>query len=125
MFMDEFDKEARLLEQLAKIRESFLLRMRSQLPHLRGLLERIRTGDSSALVPLQMFAHKIHGSGATFDFAAVSASAGQVEDLLGVLIGISADPIIEPQDLTPLLERGERFALEIGAATAQGTGVHR
>jgi hypothetical protein len=125
MFMDEFDKEARLLEQLAKIRESFLLRTRGQLPLLRGLLERIRAGDSSALVPLQILAHRIHGSGATFDCAAVSASAGQVEELLGVLIGMSAASGIEPQDLRPLLERGERFVLEIGAATAQGTGVYR
>ena len=120
--MDDFDK-ARMLEELAKIRENFLLRMRGQLPLLHGLLERIRAGDTSALVPLQLLAHRIHGSGATFDFAAVSASAGQVEDLLGVLIGISAASDIEPQDWRPLLERGERFALAIGAATVQGTGV--
>jgi HPt (histidine-containing phosphotransfer) domain-containing protein len=123
--MVDLDNEARLLEHLAKIRENFLLRMRGQLPLLRGLLERIRAGDSSALVPLQILAHRIHGSGATFDCAAVSASARQVEDLLRVLIGISAASDIEPQDLRPLLEGGERFVLEISAASVQGTGVHR
>jgi HPt (histidine-containing phosphotransfer) domain-containing protein len=123
--MNDLDKEARLLEQLAKIRENFLLRMRGQLPLLRELLERIRAGDSSALVPLRILAHRIHCSGATFDFAAVSASAGQIEDLLEALIGTSADPAIEPQDWRPLLEHGERFAVEIGAATVQGTGVYR
>jgi HPt (histidine-containing phosphotransfer) domain-containing protein len=70
-------------------------------------------------------AHRIHGSGATFDFAAVSASAAQIEDLLEALIGTSALPDIESQDLRPLLEHGERFALEIGAATVQETAVHR
>jgi HPt (histidine-containing phosphotransfer) domain-containing protein len=122
MFMDDLDKEAQLLEQLAKIRENFVLRMRGELPLLGELLGRIRAGDSSALVPLQVLAHRIHGSGATFDFAAVSASAGQIEDLLEALIGSSADPSIEPQDLRPLLEHGERFALEIGAATVRGPG---
>jgi hypothetical protein len=125
VFMDDFDKAARLQEQLAKIRENFLLRMGGQLPLLRGLLERIRAGDSSALVPLQVLAHRIRGSGATFECAAVSASAGQVEDLLGILIGTSAAAGTEPQDLRPLLERGERFALEIGAATIQGIGLYR
>jgi HPt (histidine-containing phosphotransfer) domain-containing protein len=123
--MDDLDNEARLLEQLAKIRETFLLRMRGKIPLLRELLGRIRAGESSALVQLQVLAHRIRGSGATFDFAAVSASAGQIEDLLEALIGTSAVPDIEPQDLRPLLEHGERFALEIGAATVHGTGVHR
>jgi HPt (histidine-containing phosphotransfer) domain-containing protein len=125
VFMDDFDREARLLEQLAKIRGNFLLRMRGQLPLLRELLERIRAGDSSALVPLQILAHRIHGSGATFDFAAVSASAGQIDDLLEALIGTPANPAIEPQDWRALMEHGERFALEIGAATVEGTGVYR
>jgi HPt (histidine-containing phosphotransfer) domain-containing protein len=123
--MDDLDNEARLLEQLAKIRETFLLRMRGELPLLRKLLGRIRAGDLSALVLLQVLAHRIHGSGATFDFAAVSASAGQLEDMLEALIGTSAAPDIEPQDWRLLLEHGERFAFEIGAATVQETGVYR
>jgi HPt (histidine-containing phosphotransfer) domain-containing protein len=119
--MDDLDDEAPLLEQLAKIRETFLLRMRGQLPLLRALLGRIRAGDSSAPAQLRTLAHRIHGSGATFDFAAVSASAGQLEYMLEALIGTSAVPDIEPQDWRPLLEHGERFALEIGAATVHGT----
>ena len=124
-FMDDIDKEARLLEQLAKIRETFVLRMRGQLPLLGELLERIQAGDASALVPLQILAHRIHGSAATFDFAAVSANAGQLVNTLEALIGTSAAPGNEPQDWRLLLEHGERFALEIGAATVQETEVHR
>jgi hypothetical protein len=123
--MDDIAKEARLLEQLVKIRENFLRRIRGQLPLLRELLVRIRAGDSSALLQLQVLAHRIHGSGGTFDFAVVSASAGQLEDMLQALIGTSAAPDSEPQDWRLLLEHGERLALEIGGATVQETGVCR
>jgi HPt (histidine-containing phosphotransfer) domain-containing protein len=119
--MDDFDKEARLLEQLAGIRESFLHRAQGDLPLLRELLGRIQAGDSTGLMQLQTFAHRIHGSGATFDFAAISESAGQIENLLEVLIGTSAAPVVEPHDLRCLVECGRRLELEIGAATTQGS----
>jgi HPt (histidine-containing phosphotransfer) domain-containing protein len=118
---DDFDKEARLLGELAAIREKFLLRTRGELPLLRELLGRIRAGDSTGLVQLQIFAHRIHGSGATFDFAAISESAGQIEKLIEVLIGTSAASVVEPHDLRSLVERGRRLELEIGAATTQGS----
>jgi len=119
--MDDVDKEARLLGQLAGIRESFLRRTQGDLPLLRELLARIQAGDSTGLVQLQTYAHRIHGGGATFDFAAISESAGQVENLLDVLIGTSAAPVVEPHDLRRLVECGRRLVLEIGAATTQGS----
>jgi HPt (histidine-containing phosphotransfer) domain-containing protein len=123
--MDDFDKEARLLGKLAAIRESFLKRTRGELPLLLELLERIQAGDSSGLAQLQIFAHRIHGSGAIFDFAAISESAGQIENLLEELIGTPAASVVEPHDLRRLVECGRRLALEIGAAATQRSAVDR
>jgi HPt (histidine-containing phosphotransfer) domain-containing protein len=123
--MDDLDKKARLLEKLATIRESFLHRTRGELPLLLELLGRIQAGDSAGLVQLQNFAHRIHGSGASFDFAAISESAAQIESLLDALVGAPAAAALDPRDLGRLVECGRRLALEIGAATAQGFAVDR
>jgi chemotaxis protein histidine kinase CheA len=123
--MDDLDKEARLLRQLAEIRENFLRRTRAELPRLREMLGRIQAGDSTGLVPLQIFAHRIRGSGATFDFAAISESAGQIDNLLEVIIGTSAASVVEPHNLRCLADCGRRLELEIGAATTQGSAVYR
>jgi chemotaxis protein histidine kinase CheA len=117
--MNDFDEETRLLRQLARIRERFLQRAQGELPLLRELLGRIQAGDLTGLVQLQFFAHRIHGTGATFDFAAISESAGAIENLLEVLIGTSAASIVEPHDLRCLVECGRRLVLEIGAATTK------
>jgi hypothetical protein len=122
--MDDFDKEARLLGKLATIRESFLQRTRGELPLFLELLGRIQAGDSTGLVQLRIFAHRIHGSGATFDFAAISESAGQIENLLEILIGPPAASVVEPHDLHCLVEWGRRLAVEIGAATTQAPAAH-
>jgi HPt (histidine-containing phosphotransfer) domain-containing protein len=117
MSLSDFDKEARLLGQLARVRERFLLRAQGELPLLRELLEGIQAGDLKRLVQLRIFVHRIHGTGATFDFAAISASARQIENFLEVLIGTPAASVIEPHDLRCLIEYGRRLELEIGAAT--------
>ena len=123
--MDNLDKEARLLGKLVTIRESFLQRTRSELPALLELLGRIQAGDSTGLAQLQIYAHRIHGSGATFDFAAISETAGQIENLLEALIGTPAASAVEPHRLRCLVDCGRRLALEIGATTTQASGVHR
>jgi chemotaxis protein histidine kinase CheA len=123
--MDDLDKEARLLGKLATIRQNFLQRTRGELPVLLELLERIQAGDSTVLAQLQKFAHRIHGSGAIFDFAAISESAGQIENLLEEFIGTPAASAVEPRDLRRLMECGRRLALEIGAATTQASTVDR
>ena len=121
--MDDFDKKIRLLGQLAALRERFLQRTRGELPILSELLGRIQAGDSTGFAQLQVLTHRIHGSGATFDFAAISESAGQIEKLLEALIAMSAASTVEPHDLRSLAECGRRLVLEIGAATIQGSGV--
>jgi HPt (histidine-containing phosphotransfer) domain-containing protein len=111
-------KEAQMLGKLAAIRQTFLQRTKGELALLLETLERVQAGDSSALVQLKSLAHRIHGSAAMFDFAAMSESAGQLEDLLEVLIGASAASALEPHDRCRVVECGRRLALEIGAASA-------
>jgi HPt (histidine-containing phosphotransfer) domain-containing protein len=123
--MRDFDREAALSKGLAAIRESFLQRTRGELPVIFELLARIQAGDSSGLVQLRTYAHRIHGSGATFDFAAISQSARQFEKLIEALMGTPAAPAAEPHDLSCLVESGRRLALEIGAATTQGSADDR
>ena len=121
--MDDDDKEAPLLEKLAAIRQSFLMRTRGEVPLLLELIGRIQAADSTALVQLQNFAHRIHGSGATFDFPAISEGAGQIENLLDAFIGTPAASAAEPHVLGRLVECGRLLVLEIGAATTQGSAV--
>jgi HPt (histidine-containing phosphotransfer) domain-containing protein len=117
--IDNLDKETRLLGKLTAIRESFLQRTRSELPVLLELLGRIQAGDTTGLAQLQIYAHRIHGSGATFDFVAISESAGQIENLLEPLIGTPAASAVEPHDLRCVVECGRQLALEIGTATTR------
>jgi HPt (histidine-containing phosphotransfer) domain-containing protein len=116
----DLGSEAHLLEQLEAIREGFLLRTRGKLPFLRELLSRMQTGDSEGLAQLQSFAHRIHGTAATFDFAAISERAGQIDNLIELLVGTSAASVVEPHELRSLMECGRRLELEISAATTQG-----
>jgi HPt (histidine-containing phosphotransfer) domain-containing protein len=123
---DDFNKRDRLLKELEKVRESFLLRTRGQLPVLRELLGRIQAGDSMGLVQLLSLAHRIHGSGATFDFTAISERAGQIEKLIEVLIGTdtSVASVINPHDLGSLMDYGRLLELEIGVASTQASSVY-
>jgi HPt (histidine-containing phosphotransfer) domain-containing protein len=121
--MTEAGNSANLLVQLAQIRERFLQRAQGELPLLRKLLWRIEAGDSTELLQLQIFAHRICGSAATFEFAAISERARQLEKLLDVLIGTSGASLVGAHDLCCLVECGQRLVLEIGTAASQGSVV--
>jgi HPt (histidine-containing phosphotransfer) domain-containing protein len=116
--MDDVTKEAGMMRQLEEIRVRFLRNTRGKLPLLLDLLGAIGAGDSTGLVELQSIAHRIHGSGATFNFPAISENAGQLENLVEALIGTPPDSIAEPEDLHDLMESGRRLVAEIGTATA-------
>jgi chemotaxis protein histidine kinase CheA len=116
--MVDLTKEARMLSELAEIRERFLRRARGEVHIFLDLLATIGAGDSTRLVELQFIAHRLHGGGATFDFPAISKSAGHLHNLLEALMGAAPASVVEPQDLHRLVESGRRLAAEIGAATA-------
>jgi two-component system cell cycle response regulator len=71
----------RVREQVAQLAGKFLERTGLQAVTLRQLGDSLQAGDSSGLSSMHEIAHKIHGSGATFNFPAVSACAGEIERL--------------------------------------------
>jgi two-component system cell cycle response regulator len=74
-------EQARVREQVARLAGNFLERTGVQALTLRQLSDSLQSGDSSGLASMHEIAHKIHGSGATFNFPAVSACAGEIERL--------------------------------------------
>jgi diguanylate cyclase (GGDEF)-like protein len=74
-------EQARLREQVAQRAGKFLERTGVQAMTLRQLSDSLQAGDASGLASMHEIAHKIHGSGATFNFPAVSACAGEIERL--------------------------------------------
>ena len=79
---DSSSGEAELREQVKALGEKFLLRTADQVVTLRAHVASLRSGDWNALVGMQELAHKIHGSGAMFGFAALSDRAGEIERLV-------------------------------------------
>ena len=72
------DKTA-MQERLQQLGAQFLLRTRGEIASLKESLQRVRAGDTAALLDLERLAHKIHGTGATLGFDGVSAHAEAIE----------------------------------------------
>jgi HPt (histidine-containing phosphotransfer) domain-containing protein len=89
-------------ERLNQLGVKFLQRTMGEIASLRDCLARARSGESQALEPLQHLAHKIHGTGATLGFAAISVCAEKIERLAEQATG-SASPV-NPAQLKELEE---------------------
>jgi len=87
---------------IVELAAKFLQRTRGEAIVLRELLERAQLGDSTVMSELEHLAHRIHGTGATFGFDAVSDCAAE----------------IEPQRLQHLLQCTQRLAQEVEVAAA-------
>jgi HPt (histidine-containing phosphotransfer) domain-containing protein len=73
--------DAQLRDQVKALAEKFLTRTEDQVGQLREHVRQLRAGDPAALQAIQELAHKIHGSGAMFGFAALSQHGGEIERL--------------------------------------------
>jgi|HubBroStandDraft_4_1064222.scaffolds.fasta_scaffold125205_2 HPt (histidine-containing phosphotransfer) domain-containing protein len=105
---------------IAELGAKFLHRTRGEAVVLRELIECALLGDATVIDQLEQLAHRIHGTGATFGFAAVSACAAEIEHLVEGLKGgdNSIDAAIQPQRLQHLLQCTRRLAEEVEAAAA-------
>jgi CheY-like chemotaxis protein len=65
--------------QVLSLTESFLKRTSADIEMLRGMIERVRSGDRAALKEILIVAHSINGAGAMFGFPEVSASGRAIE----------------------------------------------
>lgn len=85
--------EAQLREQVKVLGEKFLIRTAGQVVTLREQVLRLRDGNPDALAAIEELAHKIHGSGAMFGFAALSECAGEIECLIVAGKSVAADQL--------------------------------
>lgn len=102
-------------DQLRILGGKFLSRTRDQTAQLRQWLRDLPHG-AEPLAPLEEIAHKIHGSGAMFGFAAISTCAGEMESLVEGLIAakasLDASTIQRLNGLVDQLERCVQEALD-------------
>jgi CheY-like chemotaxis protein len=106
-----------LVAEVTSLTGSFLQRTRRDVGRLRKLLERLHTGDGSALRELERLAHSIHGSAAMFGFPAISESGGAIEDLTDAMMsGVGACAAFDARTLQRVAEFTDRLAEEVEAA---------
>jgi HPt (histidine-containing phosphotransfer) domain-containing protein len=104
--------------QVSALGEKFLHRTRAQAIELRELVDGLSRGDPSVLVRLQEMAHKIHGSGAMFGFAAISERGEEIERLserIAATHTLPASPV-EASELQRLTECIDQLVDAIEAA---------
>lgn len=71
-----------MLSQLRDIGDRYLRRTLRESEQLQELVSKGIDGDTDCAKQTEQLAHKIHGSGAMFGFAAVSECAGKIEHLV-------------------------------------------
>jgi HPt (histidine-containing phosphotransfer) domain-containing protein len=119
--MDELEGKDQFALAVAQLAVHFLQRTRLEAAVLSELIECEQVGDPIVIDKLEHMAHKIHGSGATFGFSALSKSAGEIERLVACLKArdASQETTIGPQVLQRLRECAQRLTQEVEAAAAR------
>lgn len=85
------NEPTQIRERMQQLGAKFAQRTRGELVSMRAFVEQARQGDAGAVRSLEMFAHKIHGTGATFGLAAISGSAGEIERLASQVLAGAAE----------------------------------
>lgn len=71
--------EQEVHERMRQLGIKFAKRTQGELVVMRELVEQARQGDAQAVRTLELLAHKIHGTGATFGLTGISDAAGEIE----------------------------------------------
>jgi CheY-like chemotaxis protein len=110
--------QSAMRRQVTQFGERFLQRTRNETERLRNLIGRIRPGDATVIAELERIAHRIHGSGSTFGFAALSECAEEIEQLIkGLKVRNTwAGTALDSNTFSRLSECTERLAQEVEAA---------
>ena len=114
--------QARLRDEVARLAGKFLERTGVQAVTLEQLNESLQAGDSSGLASMHEIAHRIHGSGATFNFPAVSACAGEIERLSENLL--ASKPVIDPDSETQIRRRLQASIEQLARAVESAATGH-
>lgn len=116
--LKEYDDKANLQRHVTQLGDKFLRRTRDETVILHTLAEHANDGDPIVIDQIERLAHKIHGSGSMFGYAAVSVCARNLENLVeGVKLRDSVIGIgIEPDVVQSLIECTQRLAQAVEAA---------
>jgi CheY-like chemotaxis protein len=109
---------ARVRAEVTSLTSSFLERTRADVLRLRDMIDRAHHGERCVLEDIERVAHSIHGSGAMFGFAQVSAAGAVIERLIQGLMANTATPGLagELGVLQQLWNHAERLAREVESA---------
>jgi two-component system cell cycle response regulator len=110
---------ARVRQQVARQAGKFLERSVAQALTLRALVEDLQAGDGSGVAAMREIAHTIHGSGAVFNFPAVSACAGEIERLSENLL--AADSAADSASTWQIRQRLKACIQQLAQAIATAT----
>jgi HPt (histidine-containing phosphotransfer) domain-containing protein len=112
------ERELRL--HMTQLAGKFLQRAATEAALLHEMIERAHCADAVAIDQLEHLAHKLHGSGMTFGFAAVGGCAAEIEHLIEEFKSRApaTEAAMEPALQQRLLECVRRLAREIEAAAA-------
>jgi CheY-like chemotaxis protein len=120
--VDGYADKARVQQHVVQLGDRFLQRTRDETVILHTLAEHAHNGDPVVIEQMERMAHKIHGTGSMFGYAAVSVCAAALESLVEEvrLREPERGAAIEPQVLQNLIACTDRLAqaVEVAAAAA-------
>jgi HPt (histidine-containing phosphotransfer) domain-containing protein len=109
-------KMAAAKARLAELAAKFIDRSMSDLRKMRDDLEKLHSGDLSALAEIRHLAHRMAGTGATLGFEALGERAARTEAIIDAL----------PEGVPPDAQTIARLAADIGALESQlANDAHR
>ena len=73
------DEQAQIRQRMQELGVKFAKRTQGELKSMQDLVEQARQGEAGAARNLELLAHKIHGTGATFGLTGISNAAGEIE----------------------------------------------
>jgi chemotaxis protein histidine kinase CheA len=88
-----------LQAHLDRLRVKFAAELPQHLAEAETLLAALRAGDAGALKGLQFIMHRLHGTGGTIGFTALSRAAAVLEARLDACLAAGG---AEPEDLTAI-----------------------
>lgn len=111
---DEGDLPAAIRQRMNELRMQFVKRTLGELGGMGDLLERVRGGDAPALREMELLAHKINGTGATFGLPGISSHAADIERLVAREKTPGGGPSFASEG-----ERADRIAVSLARLRAE------
>jgi CheY-like chemotaxis protein len=107
-----------LRQRVTQLGDRFLQRTKDEVLRLKSLVEHLQPGDAGTIAELEQIAHRIHGSGSTFGFPALSQCAEDIEQLVGGLRqrGNTAASVFDSNTRLRLTECTQRLAMAVESA---------